>query len=394
VCGGIAPEWAVGVAGSRKREGKVDGETRFLCIACRVQGEGFLRAAHALGVKTTLLTLDGLGGADWPREALEDLATMPEGMSVEQVLNTVSWMARTQRYDRIVALGTEDLLLVAAIREHMRVAGMGLTTAGYYRDRLAMRIGAREAGFAVGEFARVLHREELRVFMEQTSAPWRLLPRQRDLGWESFRIDTPDELWAVLEQLGDAQSRYLMEQIVEGERFTVASIVNDGSVVFSVALQQGQGTEAAETLATVDRGSRDWLELTAIDAGLAPSLGMVRGIACARFVRRGNRHLFEEIAAGPGDNGIDRVVRAATGIDLWQEWARLELADLRSENYVPGEWFEKAAGAVSWPESSQRQTRLDAVALVERWKRAGRVSGVVRADSAAEVQATLALLVG
>jgi len=33
------------------------------------------------------------------------------------------------------------------------------------------------------------------------------------------------------------------------------------------------------TTRTVDRNSRDWGELTALNAALAPSLGMVRGVA-------------------------------------------------------------------------------------------------------------------
>lgn len=372
----------------------MDGEPRFFCLATRRHGAEFLRAAAALGARPTLLTLEDLREADWSREALEDLATMPKGMSVEQVLNTASWMARQRRYDRVIALDAGGLLWAAALREHMRVPGMGLTTAGYYRDRLAMRIGAGELGFASVEFARVLNYDELRGFLDRVPPPWRLLPRRRDPGWASFCIDAPEELWAALDRLGDAQSHYLIEAHVEGERCAVVSIVNDGAVAFSVAMRFGQGIEAAETLETIDRGSRDWLELTAINAGLTPSLGLVRGLACARFVQREGRFLLEEVEAGIDEDDLARVVRVATGIDLWREWARLELAHLRGEHYVPDEWFEKAAGAVSWPASSERAARLNAVESAERFLEEGRIGGVVRADSAAEVSRLLARVVG
>lgn len=372
----------------------MDDEVRFFCLATRLHGVEFLRAAAALGVRTTLLTLEGLGEAAWPREALEDLATMPAGMSVEQVLNTASWMARSRIYHRVIALDAGDLLLAAALREHLRVPGMGLTTAGYYRDRLAMRIGAGELGFAVVDFARVLHDEEVRGFMDRVPPPWRLLPRRRDPAWAEFRIDTPEELWARLAELGDARSRYLLESLVEGERFLVASILNEGAVAFSVALQRGQGTASAETLATVDRGSRAWMELTAIQAGLTPSLGLVRGLACARFVQRAGHFLLEEIEVGISDDALARVVHAATGIDLWREWARLELAQCRGEHYVPGAWFEKAAGAVRWPRSSERGMRLNGVDSVERFGDEAYEGGVMQADSAAEACRMLARVVG
>ena len=74
--------------------------------------------------------MDKLRDADWPREALEELVTMPPGLTREQILNTVSWMARGRRFDRIVALDEFDLETAAQIREHMRIPGMGMTTVG------------------------------------------------------------------------------------------------------------------------------------------------------------------------------------------------------------------------------------------------------------------------
>ena len=141
-------------AGDWKRNGATieprwpmpDATERFLCIASYEKGQDFLRQCAEMGVKPTLLTLEKLRDADWPREALEELVTMPSGLNREQILNTVSWMARGRRFDRIVALDEFDLEKAAQIREHMRIPGMGTTTAGCYRDKLAMRVIARGAG--------------------------------------------------------------------------------------------------------------------------------------------------------------------------------------------------------------------------------------------------------
>ena len=119
----------------------LDESQRFLCIASYEKGHDFLRQCAEMGVKPTLLTVDKLRDADWPREVLEDLATMPEGLSREQILNTVAWMARGRRFDRIVALDEFDLETAAQIREHMRLPGMGTTHGGLL---------SRQAGHAHG----------------------------------------------------------------------------------------------------------------------------------------------------------------------------------------------------------------------------------------------------
>ena len=327
-------------------EAGLEGMERFLCIAGCARGQAFLRACAELGVKPTLLTLDSLQDAAWPREALEDLATMPSGLSRGQILNTVSWMARGRLFHRVVALDEGDLLTAAALREHMRIPGMGLTTAGYYCDRLAMWISARESGFAVPRFCRVLNYDELREFMERVQAPWRLIPRVSGPEQPERLIGDPEQLWRVLEQLGDLQSHFLLEEALEGERFTVESIVSESRVVFSVVhrhacLQAG----GARLIETVDRSSLGWMELTALNGGLAPSLGMVRGVTQVRFLRShaDGRYVFNGISAGVGCNGTDMATEAATELSLWKEWARLEVAHLRGQDYVPAEWFGRYA---------------------------------------------------
>ncbi len=128
-----------------------EGGERFLCIASHERGHDFLRQCALMGVKATLLTAEKLRDAPWPHESLEDVATLPPGLTGEQVLNTVSWMARGRHFDRVIALDEVDQAVAAQIREHMRVPGMGITTAAYYHDKLAMRISARDSGFSAPE---------------------------------------------------------------------------------------------------------------------------------------------------------------------------------------------------------------------------------------------------
>lgn len=327
---------------------------RFLCIASYEKGQDFLRQCAEMGVRPTLLTLEKLRDLPWPHDALEEMIVMPSGLTRDQVLNTVTWKARSRRFDRIIALDEFDLGTAAEIREHMCIPGMGITASANYRDKLAMRTAARNAGFLVPEFCRVLNYDELRDYMDRVSAPWLLKPRSEASSLGIRKINEPEQLWRALDELGDRQSHFLLEQFVPGEIFHVDSIVNESKVVFSVVHQYGRPPMQVMheggvfTTRTVDRSSRDWTELTGLNDALAPALGMRRGVAHAEYIRShaDGRYYFLEIAARVGGAFIADLVEVATGVNLWREWARLEVQSLRGEDYEPPKTMEGYAGSV------------------------------------------------
>jgi biotin carboxylase len=373
----------------------LDTTERFLVIASYEKGQDFLRQCAEMGIKSTLLTLDKLRDGDWPREALEELVTMPSGLNREQILNTVSWMARSRRFDRIVALDEFDLEMAAEIREHMRVPGMGVTTARCYRDKLGMRVIARAMGFRGIEFCRVLNHDELSDFMERVQAPWKLKPREEASGLDTGRmatrrVDEPEQLWRILEDLGDAQSHYLLEQHVPGDIFQVDSIVSEGEVKFQAVHQCGRSAMQVMrdggvfTTRTVDRDSNEHGELAALNASLAPMLGMLRGVTHAEFIRAhaDGRFYFLEIGARVGGAFIAGLVEAATGVNLWREWARLEVSNLRGEAYVLPEPFEAYAGSVLClsPDAEPDTAGFDAPEIVSRFKKHHQAGLIVRSS--------------
>jgi biotin carboxylase len=327
---------------------------RFLCIASYEKGQEFLRQCAELGVKPTLLTVEKLRDADWPRDAIEDITTMPADLSREQIINTVAWMARGRRFHRVIALDEFDLETAAALREHLRVPGMGITTSGYYRDKLAMRTAARESGFLVPPFCPVLNYDELRNYMVHVPGPWLLKPRAEASALGIRKIEEPELLWRNLDELADSQSFFLLEKFIPGDIFHVDSIVSKSKVVFSVVHQYGRPPMQVMheggvfTTRTVERASREWRELSIFNAELAPSLGMVRGITHAEYIRADadGRFYFLEIAARVGGAFIADLVEAATGLNLWREWAKIEVAYLRGQKYSVPETRRDYAGSV------------------------------------------------
>jgi biotin carboxylase len=372
---------------------------RFLCISSYEKGQDFLRTCAEAGVQATLLTVEKLRHANWPREALEDLVTMPENLTCEQVRNTVSWMMRGRRFDRVIALDEFDLETAALLREHLRVPGMGVTTTAFYRDKLAMRMGAREAGFRVPEFCRVVNYDELRAYMASVPAPWLLKPRTSASALGIRKIHEPEQLWRTLDELGDRQSHFVLEHFVPGEIFHVDSIVSEGKVVFSAVHQYGRPPMQVMheggvfTTRTVDRAGSDSKELTAFNAALAPALGLQRGVTHAEYIKaHGDGQIyFLEIAARVGGAFISDLVEAATGVNLWREWARIEIADLRGESYILPPTREEYAGSVlclsrtAEPDTSA----FNAPEIVHRMKKHHHAGLIVRSQKPERVRELL-----
>lgn len=364
---------------------------RFLCISTYEKGHDFLRELADLGVKTTLLTLEKHRYAPWPNEALEELVTMPSGLTNQQIINTVTWMARGRKFDRVIALDEFDMEIAALLREHMRIPGVGTTAIAYYRDKLAMRMGARDAGFLVPEFVRVLNYDELREYMGRVPAPWLLKPRSEASALGIRKIQGPEGLWRNLDELGDRQSYFLMEQFVPGDIFHVDSIVSDGKVVFSSAHQYGRPPMQVMheggvfTTRTVDRLSSDWQQLTELNTRLAPALGLKHGVTHAEYIRAhaDGRYYFLEIAARVGGAFIADLVEYSTGINLWREWAKIEVALLRGKPYAPPVARQDYAGSVLClaKEAEPDISAFDAPEVVLRLKKHHHAGLIVRSDN-------------
>jgi biotin carboxylase len=330
-----------------------DQPARILAISSYEKGQPFLRQVAAMGVRIQLLTVDDLRHADWPFEILEELHTMPKGLTQEQILNTVTYLARTRRFDRIVALDEFDMRTAAMLREHMRLPGMGLTTTAYFRDKLAMRIEASRAGAPVPEFVSMINHEAVARYMDQIPGPWVLKPRSEASAIGIRKIHAPAQLWAAVEELGDASSHFLLERFVPGEIFHVDSIVSEREVVFASVSQYGKPPMQTMheggvfTTRILDRSSPTVRGLTTLNQQLMPAMGMVRGVTHAEYIQdRSGKLFFLEAAARVGGAFIADVAEAASGLNLWAEWARIEVCSLRGEPYALPPQRAEYAGSV------------------------------------------------
>lgn len=306
-----------------------------LCLASYRKGDAFLHAAKRTGARVLLLTSKSLEGSDWPRQSIDDLYFMPDvnnKWDMAEVLKGVSWLARTTKIDRVVALDDFDVEKAAMIREHLRVAGMGDTTARYFRDKLAMRAKAKEAGLRVPAFVPVLNYDDIREFLATVAGPYVLKPRSMAAAIGIRKVATGADLWPLLDELGDEQSFFVLEQFVTGDVFHVDSIVAGYRVRFAIASRYG--TPPLETshdgrvftTKTLRRRSADERALVSFNQVLLKALGLKQGVSHTEFIksRTSGEFYFLETSARVGGAHIVDLVDAASGLNLWAEWARLE----------------------------------------------------------------------
>jgi biotin carboxylase len=204
----------------------------------------------------------------------------------------------------------------------------------YFRDKLAMRMKALDRGVRVPDFVPVLNHADIRYYLEHVAGPWVLKPRQEASAIGIKKIHAAEELWPVLEQLGDKQSSFLLERFIPGGVYHVDSVVSENEVVFASVSQYGKPPmNVAQgggifTTCVVPRGGDADTGLRQINRDLMAALGLVRGVAHAEFIyaHADGHFYFLECAARVGGAYINEMVEAATDINLWQEWARLEVA--------------------------------------------------------------------
>ena len=370
-----------------------------LCLASYFKGTEFLVACKRAEATVLLMTRDKLRDAAWPHDSIDEIFYMPSLSTFPDIIYSVSYLARSRIIDQVIPLDDYDVLTAAELREHLRLPGMGATAARYVRDKLAMRQGAGDAGLPVPRFKHVLHHHQLYEFMRDVPGPWLLKPRGEAGAMGIKQINSYDDLWRWLEQLGDEQSNFLLEEFIIGDVYHVDSIVWDGEVIFAAPHQYGKppiqvahqgGVFMSRSL---DPESNVGRALIVQNAAVLEALGMRQGVAHTEFIRSevDGKYYFVETAGRVGGASISDLIEQASGINLWAEWCRLELAALQGVEYQLPTVREGYAGILvclarqQYPDMSS----YDDPEVVWRMQKEHHAGVIVRSDDPERVEALL-----
>jgi biotin carboxylase len=386
----------------------MDERPEILCVCTYEKGQAFLREAARLGCAVTLLTVEKLAHADWPWESLKAVHTMPRMQNPYQVLPYITRLFRHTQFRRIVALDEFDQESVALAREHLRLPGMQQTAARNFRDKLTMREVADRAGVRVPAYFPVANHDELWWFLQRTCASkaegiaegnWLLKPRWSANAIGIQKVRSESEIWPMLEKLGDEASSHLLETFVPGDIYHVDAVCWQGKIVFSAAHKYGKPPMQTMhqggvfTTRTLDRAGKEARGLRTIHARTIKALGMKNGITHSEFIRAhaDGKFYFLETAARVGGAFIAEVIEAASGLNPWVEWARMEVALLRGEQYALPPLREEYAGSVLClaRQDEPDTSAYDAPEVVYRMRKHHHAGLLVRSESAARVEQLL-----
>jgi len=315
-----------------------------ICLATYFKGADFIQECKAHGCHVILITKEKMLGEDWPRESLDDLIAVPNDAGPPLFIDLLAFLARQRRVDRIVALEEFDVVTAALMREHLCLPGLSSSDAKVFRDKLSMAVCSQRAGINVPEFVPLVNMEEVDDYMKRVPGPWVIKPRSDVSAIGIRKVSEPGEVHAAFNEMNEREnlreraSYYVLARFIQGEVFHVDSLVNDGKVVFAGTNKYGrppmqvahQG--GAYISRTLERGSADEKELLNINKKLIRALGLERGATHAEFIKSemDGKFYFLEIAARVGGAYIADVLDAASGVNLWREWARLEIQDGKS----------------------------------------------------------------
>ncbi|MGB1285933.1 MAG: ATP-grasp domain-containing protein [Aggregatilineales bacterium] len=318
-----------------------DNAPRVLCISSTHKGDEMLRAFKKAGWTVILMIEEEFKDDPWAHEAIDEMIITPNLAKYQDVINTVTYIARGWQIDLILPLDEFETELVSMLREHMRLPGMRISETRRFRDKLAMRDIAQDAGIPVPDFVQVLNYDKLRDYMDTVDAPWMLKPRMEAGAMGIQKIHESEDLWRALDELGDVQSHYLMEQFLPGDVYHVDTLSVDGKSVFvsyqqyvnpPIDIYQKGGVFATRT---VKRRTKDATELKKINEKVIRTLGIENGVTHAEFIKahEDGKFYFLEVAARVGGAFVSDMMEHASGINFWREWARLEQAMFNDEKY-------------------------------------------------------------
>lgn len=311
-----------------------------ICLATYFKGGDFIRECKSHGCNVILITKEKMLQEDWPHDSLDDLIAVPNDAGPALMIDLAAFLARKAKPDRVVALEEFDVMTAALIREHFCLPGMSSSTAKTFRDKYRMAEAAKTVGIDLPDFVPLINPDNLRDFMERVPPPWIIKPRS-DVSAIGIRVvKEATEVWSLIDEMNEREnlreraSYYLLAQFIPGEVFHVDSIVGDGRILFAGANRYGRPPlevahgGGAYVSRTVAHRSENEKKLFAINRKLVKALGLDGGAAHAEFIKSDSdgKFYFLEIAARVGGAYIADVLEAASGLNLWREWAKLEVS--------------------------------------------------------------------
>lgn len=329
----------------------------FVCVSNYFKGADFLINLKKLRNTVFLVTSEKLRGKPWPHEHIDEIFYM-EGQdtdwNLEHLLLGVGNLMKSNKIDAIVALDDFDVEKATYLRENLRIDGMGQTTGRYFRDKLAMRMRAKSFGIPIPAFAPLFNDHEINDFADTVSPPWVLKPRSEASASGIIKVHDKESLWMHINEMGNNRFKYLIEQFKPGDVYHCDGLNVNGKVLFSITsrylatpmeISQGGGIFRS---ANIEYNSADDKAIKKQNEAVMKAFGMKHGATHTEFIKckEDGKIYFLETSSRVGGAHLAEMVEAASGINLWGEWAKIEDSLTRETTYKLPKAKKNYAGIV------------------------------------------------
>ena len=133
--------------------------------------------------------------------------------------------------------------------------------------------------------------------------------------------------------------------------------------------------------------------LVELNKEVLKAMGLVRGATHSEYIKSqaDGRLYFLENAARVGGANIAECVEYATGVNLWHEWARIEIGNLRGEPYQLPKIYSGYSGIINclarqeWPDLAS----YDDPEIVWRMSKKYHAGVIIASPDAARVESLL-----
>lgn len=335
----------------------MDNTKTFVCISNYFKGADFLIHLKQLGNTVFLVTSEKLRNKPWPADYIDEIFYM-EGQDVEwnldHLLLGVQNLMKNHTIDGIVALDDFDVEKATYLRENLRIDGMGQTTGRYFRDKLAMRMRAKSCGISNPNFCSLFNDHDINTFADSIPAPWVLKPRSEASAAGIIKVYDKENLWMHINEMGNNRFKYLVEQFRPGDVYHCDSLILDGKIIFSITsrylatpmeISQGGGIFRS---ANIPYNSTDDKAIKKVNEQVVKGFGLKHGAAHSEYIKSSEdgKIYFLETSSRVGGAHLAEMVAAASGINLWKEWAAIENALVKGLNYKLPKVRKEYAGIV------------------------------------------------
>lgn len=316
-----------------------------LCISTYFKGVNFLIGAKEAGCNVYFITVKDLEHKPWPREHIDEIFYLDNSENTPENHHNlalgVAHMMRSRKIDVIISLDDFDVEKAAYLRETFRIPGMGQTTSRYFRDKLAMRMKALEAGIKVPPFSTLFHDADVTNYLQTVEGPWLIKPRSEASATGIKKVHSLDEAWQVIHGLGDNRHNYLIEQFRPGSVYHVDGLSKDNKFLFqrvsqyvSPPMEVAHGGGIFRSVVS-EFGSDDDKQLQELNKKVMDAFGMKSCASHTEYIKSAatGEFYFLETAARVGGANLMEMVEASAGINLWREWANMEIAIANKKEY-------------------------------------------------------------